>query len=49
MIDLINQLVYEPWPWYFVGPAIAVTLYLMLYFGREFCVSASLRAGCAAL
>jgi uncharacterized membrane protein YedE/YeeE len=49
MIDLINQLVYEPWPWYFVGPAIAVTLYLMLYFGREFGVSASLRAGCAAL
>lgn len=49
MIDFINQLIYQPWPWYIVGPAIAITLFLLLYFGREFGVSASLRATCSAM
>ena len=49
MTEFINSVIYEPWPWYLVGPAIAITLFLLLYFGREFGVSASLRATCAAI
>ena len=43
------ELIYQPWPWYVVGPIIALTLYLLLYFGKEFGVSASLRATCSAM
>lgn len=49
MIDYINHLMYEPWQWYEVGTAIAITMFLLLYFGREFGVSASLRAACASV
>lgn len=43
------ETIYEPWPWYVVGPLIALTMYLLLYFGKEFGVSASLRATCSAM
>ena len=45
MLEFIQQ----PWPWYVIGPLIALTMYLLIYFGKEFGVSASLRAGCSAL
>lgn len=44
MIELIMQ----PWPWYVVGPLIVISMFFLLYFGREFGVSASLRACCSA-
>ena len=49
MLDFLNSLVTDRWEWYVVGPVISLCMFLLLYFGREFGVSASLRAGCAAL
>ena len=43
MIDFISQ----PWPWYVAGPLIAMTMFLLLYFGKNFGVSANLRTMCA--
>ena len=44
MIEFIK----EPWPWYVGGPIIAVVYALLLYFGKEFGISGSLRAMCSA-
>ena len=38
-----------PWPWYVAGPLIAGVYLLLLYFGRSFGISGSLRAMCSAL
>ena len=43
MIEYISQ----PWPWYVAGPLIALTMFLLLYFGKNFGVSANLRTMCA--
>lgn len=40
MIEFISQ----PWPWYAAGPALALVMLLLLWFGGEFGVSASLRS-----
>lgn len=40
MIEFLSQ----PWPWYVAGPAIALVMFLLLWFGGEFGVSASLRS-----
>lgn len=45
MIELIKQ----PWPWYVGGPIIAIVYATLLYFGKGFGISASLRAMCSAL
>ena len=37
----------EPWPWYVSGPLIALTMFLLLYFGKEFGMSANLRTMCS--
>ncbi len=37
----------QPWPWYVAGPLIALTMFLLLYFGKNFGVSANLRTMCA--
>ncbi|MDH3710879.1 MAG: YeeE/YedE family protein [Cyclobacteriaceae bacterium] len=42
MIEFISQ----PWPWYVGGPAIALIMLGLLYFGRSFGVSANLRTMC---
>ncbi|PWJ39948.1 YeeE/YedE family protein [Sediminitomix flava] len=36
----------QPWPWYVAGPMIALTLFLMLFFGKEFGISGNLRTIC---
>jgi len=43
IIDFISQ----PWAWYVAGPIIALTMFLMLYFGKSFGVSSNLRTLCA--
>lgn len=43
VIEFISQ----PWPWYVGGPLIALTMFLLLYFGKEFGVSSNLRTLCA--
>ncbi|MEM8908922.1 MAG: YeeE/YedE thiosulfate transporter family protein [Bacteroidota bacterium] len=35
-----------PWPWYVAGPAIALVMFLLLYFGGNFGVSTNLRTLC---
>lgn len=37
----------DPWPWYIAGPVIAVILFLLLYFGKNFGMSNNLRTMCA--
>lgn len=43
MIDILRQ----PWPWYVAGPLIALTMFLLLFFGKNFGVSSTLRTTCA--
>ena len=42
MLEFIKQ----PWPWYIAGPMIAGIMFFMLFFGRNFGVSANLRTLC---
>lgn len=44
MLDLIRQ----PWPWYTSGAVIALVMVLLLFFGKSFGVSSTLRVICAA-
>ena len=37
----------QPWPWYVAGPIIAVVMFSLLYFGKEFGVSSNFRTICA--
>ena len=37
----------QPWPWYVAGPLIALSMYLMYYFGKKFGVSSNLETVCA--
>ncbi|WP_343768894.1 YeeE/YedE family protein [Gangjinia marincola] len=39
----------EPWPWYVAGPLIALTMFLLLYIGKQFGMSSNLRTACAAV
>lgn len=36
----------NPWPWYVSGPAIALVMFLLLYFGKTFGMSSNLRTLC---
>lgn len=45
MIEFLSQ----PWPWYVGGPLITLTMFFLLWFGRSFGVSRTLRATCSAL
>ncbi|MEH6748026.1 MAG: YeeE/YedE thiosulfate transporter family protein [Maribacter arcticus] len=41
------NLIYDPWPWYIAGPLIALTMFLLLFVGRKFSMSSSLRTMCS--
>lgn len=43
LIEFISQ----PWPWYVAGPVIAFTMFMLLYFGNNFGLSANLRTVCS--
>jgi hypothetical protein len=43
MIEFISQ----PWPWYVAGPILALIMFLLLYTGKNFGVSANLRTMCS--
>ncbi len=43
MIEFLSQ----PWAWYVSGPLIALVMFLLLWAGGEFGVSATLRSMCA--
>jgi len=36
----------QPWPWYVSGPLLALTLLLLIYFGKTFGMSSNLRTFC---
>lgn len=42
MVDFISQ----AWPWYISGPMIALVMFLLLYTGKRFGVSSSLKTMC---
>ena len=44
-IDWLSQ----PWPWYVAGPLIALVMFVLLYLGKTFGVSSTLRTTCAAV
>ena len=44
----IKDFISQPWPWYVAGPMIALIMFILLYFGREFGISANFRVMCAA-
>lgn len=46
MNDVI-EFISQPWPWYVAGPLIAVVMFSLLYLGKTFGVSSTLRSTCA--
>ena len=38
--------IYEPWPWYVAGPLIALTMFILLFLGKQFGMSSNLRTMC---
>jgi hypothetical protein len=47
-LDQLHAYISAPWPWWMGGIIIAITLFLLLFFGKEFGLSANLRTMCAA-
>ena len=41
------EYILQPWPWYVSGPCIAIVMFLLLYFGKTFGMSSSLRTLCS--
>ncbi|MEO0898244.1 MAG: YeeE/YedE thiosulfate transporter family protein [Bacteroidota bacterium] len=41
------DVIYEPWPWYVAGPLIAGIMFLLIYFGKEFGMSSTMRTMCS--
>ncbi len=41
------EYILQPWPWYVSGPCIAIVMFVLLYFGRTFGMSSTLRTLCA--
>lgn len=39
--------IYEPWPWYVAGPLIALTMFTLLFLGKQFGMSSNLRTMCS--
>ena len=40
------EFIVQPWPWYVSGPLIAITLLLLVLFGKTFGMSSNLRTMC---
>jgi|TARA_A200000159_G_scaffold164666_1_gene195381 uncharacterized membrane protein YedE/YeeE len=38
--------IFNPWPWHIGGPMIALIMFLLLYFGKNFGMSSNLRTFC---
>jgi uncharacterized membrane protein YedE/YeeE len=41
------DVVLQPWPWYVSGPLIALTMAILVYFGKTFGMSSNLRTLCS--
>lgn len=42
MLEVIRQ----PWPWYVAGPLISLIMFSMLFFGKQFGISSTMRTVC---
>jgi uncharacterized membrane protein YedE/YeeE len=40
------EIILAPWPWYVGGPLIAITMFVLLYLGKNFGMSSNLRTLC---
>lgn len=38
--------IFQPWPWYVAGPLIALIMFILTYFGKNFGMSSNLRTVC---
>jgi uncharacterized membrane protein YedE/YeeE len=43
-----KEFISQPWPWWVAGPMIALIMFILIFFGKEFGMSANLRIMCAA-
>ena len=41
------EYILQPWPWYISGPCIALVMFILLYYGKTFGMSSSLRTLCS--
>tara|TARA_R110001599_G_scaffold149835_3_gene333868 strand:+ start:77 stop:652 length:576 start_codon:yes stop_codon:yes gene_type:complete len=41
------ELISSPWPWWVAGPAIALLMFILIYFGNSFGFSANFRTMCS--
>lgn len=39
--------IFEPWPWYIAGPLIALMMFILIFSGKDFGMSANLRTMCS--
>lgn len=46
-MDSILNFLESPWPWWVAGPVIAFVMFMLLYFGNNFGVSANFRNMCS--
>lgn len=46
-MENIIELIKQPWEWYIAGPMITLVMFLLVYFGKSFGISANLRTMCA--
>ena len=44
----IKDFISQPWSWWVGGPMIVVVMFILLFFGKEFGISANFRVMCAA-
>lgn len=40
------EFISQPWPWYVAGPIIALIMFILTYFGKNFGMSSNLRTMC---
>lgn len=40
------EFISQPWPWFVAGPLIAIILFILTYFGKNFGMSSNLRTMC---
>lgn len=43
----IASWIQSPWPWYVAGPLISLVMWMMLFFGKKFGVSSTMRTICS--
>lgn len=41
------EFIFQPWPWYIVGPLISLTMFIMIFFGKSLGMSSNLENICA--